>query len=223
MKFLSLLTLLAALSFSTARADDFTPMNQDTITRTNNGTTPVAVGNTSAAVSNISAPSATDTWVFQIDIESSFPTGRLSNQAAEGWGPEGSLGYRFAQNITLSLETGYVGYSAKNGLLNTTWAMVPVLLKGQYNLGNGNIQPYGFLGLGLAVNSQSSFFAAPGDSLNEVDFLQEAGLGISFALLTQTYLFIQTKIEIDDTSAHYAGDQPTVLLPIDIGLNILVN
>jgi hypothetical protein len=219
-----ILLLINYLGFiSAARADDFSPMNQDTITRTNNGTTPAAVGAAPSAIANTAIPSNFGTWIIQVDGETSFPTGRLNNVAVEGWGPEASFGYRFPQNITLSLESGYIGYAAKSGVLNTTWDMVPVLLKGQYNFGSGNIQPYFFLGLGIALNSESSSFAGPGGAVGENDFLEEAGLGVSFALLTQTYLFFQSKVEVDNTSSNYAGDQPTVLIPVDVGLNILVN
>jgi len=219
-----MLLLINLLGFiPSVRADDFTPLNQDTITRTNNGNTPAAVGPAPSVVANTTVPSPLGTWVVQVDGETSFPTGRLNNVVGEGWGPEGSFGYRFPQNITLSLEAGYVGYAAKNGALNTTWDIVPILLKGQYNFGSGNIQPYLFLGLGIALNYESSSFAGPGGAVGEADFWEEAGLGVSFALLTQTYLFIQSKVEIDNTSSNYAGDQPTVLIPIDVGLNVLVN
>jgi hypothetical protein len=225
MKNLLLLVFLGTLfSSSSVWADDFSPMNQDTITQTNNSTAPVA-NNTlpSVAANNAAVPTNIGTWIFQVDGETSFPTGHLNNVAAEGWGPEGSFGYRFPQNITLSIETGYVGYAPKNGMLNTTWDVVPILLKCQYNFGNINIQPYLFLGAGIALNAQSSSFAGPSGVVSETDFLEEGGLGISFALLTQTYLFIQGKVEVDNTSSNYAGDQPTVLIPIDVGLNIQVN
>jgi hypothetical protein len=225
MKNLLLVVFLGTMvSSACAWADDFSPMNQDTITRTNNGTTPVA-NNTlpSVAANNAAVPASVGTWILQIDGETGFPTGNLNNVAAEGWGPEGSFGYRFPQNFTLSLETGYVGYAPKNGMLNTTWDIIPILLKGQYNFGSGYVQPYLFLGAGVALNSQSSSFAGPNHTAGEADFLEEAGLGISFVLLTQTYLFIQSKVEVDNTSSNYAGDQPTLLIPIDVGLNIQVN
>src|ERR1700677_1688336 len=82
-------------------ADDFSPMNQDTITRTNNGTTPVASNTLPSVAANTSVPSNISTWVFQIDGETAFPTGNLNNAVDEGWGLEASVGYRFPQNITL--------------------------------------------------------------------------------------------------------------------------
>jgi hypothetical protein len=160
------------------------------------------------------------TWVFQINSETGFPTGRLNNVVNEGWGAQASFGYRFPQNITLSLEGGYMGYSAKSGVLNTTWAALPFMLVGQYSFSSGTIQPYVFLGAGMAFNSQASSFAG---TAAENDFLEEAGLGISFALVTQTYLFVQSKVEVDNTSSAYAPDQPTVLIPLDVGLTIQVN
>ena len=163
------------------------------------------------------------TWVFQINSETGFPTGRLNNVVNEGWGAQASFGYRFPQNISLSLEGGYMGYSAKNGVLNTTWATLPFMLVGQYSFSSGSIQPYIFLRAGMAFNSQSSSFAGPSGTVAENDLLEEAGLGISFALVTQTYLFVQSKIEIDNTSSAYAPDQPTVLIPLDVGLTIQVN
>lgn len=223
-KILILLLINMLGLISAVWADDFSPMNQDTITRTNSGTAPI-VNNTlpSVVANNAAIPVNTGTWVIQVDGETAFPTGHLNDRVSEGWGPEGSFGYRFPENITLSLETGYVGYAAKNGVINTTWDIIPIILKGQYNFGSGNIQPYFFLGLGLALNSESSSFAGPSGVVSETDFLEEAGLGVSFFLLTQTYLFVQSKVEVDSTSSNYADDQPTALIPIDIGLNILIN
>src|SRR5665213_922041 len=208
---------------SVSRADDFTPMNQDTITRTNNGPTPVRDNTVPQAVTTPVNPVQTNLgcWVFQVNAETGFPTGNLNNVANEGWGSEGSIGYRFPQNITILAESGYAGYAAKSGVLNTTWDLIPIVLKGQYNFGNAGIQPYVFLGAGFALNSQSSSFAGSTYARGETDFLEEAGLGISFAVAPQIYLYVQTKIEIDNTSSNYAADQPTVIIPLDIGLNIL--
>jgi hypothetical protein len=208
---------------SISRADDFDPLNPDTITRTNSGTTPVRNNTIPEAVAPPGIPVQTNIgcWIFQVNAETGFPTGNLNNVVNEGWGSEASFGYRFPQNITISLESGYAGYGAKNGVLNTTWALIPIVLKGQYNFGNAGIQPYVFLGAGIALNSQSSSFAGSTYAKSETDFLEEAGLGISFAVAPQIYLYVQTKIEIDDTSVHYAADQPTVVIPLDIGLNIL--
>ncbi len=187
----------------------------------------LGLASTAYADTEISATSTATptigTIVFQIDGETSFPQGQLGNTALQGWGPEISGGYRFPQNITLSLETGYVGLGFKGNQFNTTWDMLPILLKGQYNFSSGYIQPYVFLGAGLALNFQSSTFAGTAYTASEVDFLEEAGLGISFSLIEQIYLFIQTKIEIDNTSSHYAPDQPTVLIPVDVGLVMSVN
>lgn len=208
---------------SVSRADDFTPMNQDTITSTNNGTVPVANNTLPEAVTTPVTPVQPNggCWVFQVNAETGFPMGRLNNVANEGWGSEGSFGYRFRQNITVSLESGYAGYSAKSGVLNTTWDLIPIVLKGQFNFGNAGVQPYVFLGAGIALNSQSSSFAGLTYAKGETDFLEEAGLGISFAVAPQIYLYVQSKVEIDNTSGNYAADQPTVIIPLDIGLNIL--
>lgn len=224
MKKISILFCIGMLSLSSmSRADDFTPMNQDSITRTNNGTTPVKNNTLPEAVATPVVPVQPNVgcWIFQVNAETGFPTGNLNNVANEGWGSEGSFGYRFPQNITISLESGYVGYSAKSGVLNTTWDLIPIVLKGQYNFGNAGIQPYVFLGAGLALNSQSSSFAGLTYARGETDFLEESGLGVSFAVAPQIYLYVQTKIEIDNTSGNYAADQPTVIIPLDIGLNIL--
>jgi hypothetical protein len=224
MKKLLILFFIGMMGLSSvSRADDFDPLNPDTISRTNNGTAPVRNNTVPEAVTTPVSPVQTNVgcWVFQVNAETGFPTGDLNNVANEGWGSEGSFGYRFPQNITVSLESGYAGYSAKNSVLNTTWDLIPIVLKGQYNFGNAGIQPYVFLGAGIALNSQSSSFAGPTFAKGETDFLVEAGLGISFAVAPQIYLYVQTKIEIDNTSVNYAADQPTVLIPLDIGLNIL--
>ncbi len=224
MKKISILFFTGMLSLSSiSRADDFDPLNTSTISRTNYGASPVrnntVPGADTAAVKVVQ--SNTGCWVFQVNAETGFPTGNLTRAANAGWGGEASFGYRFPQNITASLETGYAGYAAKSGVLNTTWDFIPIVLKGQYNFGNAAIQPYVFLGAGVALNSQSSSFAGLNYTRGETDFLEEAGLGISFVVAPQIYLYVQTKVEIDDTSGNYASDQPTVVIPLDIGLNIL--
>lgn len=160
------------------------------------------------------------TWVVQINSETGFPTGHLNNAVNEGWGAQASVGYRFPQNISLSLEGGYMSYPAKSNALNTTWVTLPLMLVGQYNFSGGSIQPYVFLGAGMAFNSQSSSFEGPSQTVAENDFIEEAGLGVAFLVVTQTYLFVQSKVEIDNTSGAYAPDQPTVLIPLDVGLTI---
>ncbi|HXL72814.1 MAG TPA: hypothetical protein VN963_04230, partial [bacterium] len=127
------------------------------------------------------------------------------------------------QNITISLEAGYMDYAARSGVLNTTWGMAPILLKGQYNFSTGPVQPYVFLGAGLALNAQSSSFAGSNYAASENDFLGEAGAGISFLVMAQIYLFIQSDVQLDNTSSGYAPDQPTVIIPLDIGFNFLAD
>jgi hypothetical protein len=225
MKIVLTLFFIGMLGFvSTSWADDFEPMNADSITKTNNDTAPVVVNTVPAATpTETPVPVVISSWVFQLNAETGFPTGHLNSIADQGWGAVASVGYRFPQNITLSFEAGYVAYPARSGVLNTTWGMAPILLKGQYNFSTGPVQPYVFLGAGLALNAQSSSFAGSTYAASENDFLGEAGAGISFLVMAQIYLFIQSDVQLDNTSSGYAPDQPTVIIPLDIGFNFLAD
>jgi hypothetical protein len=174
------------------------------------------------SVSLVLADSATGTtdngaWYMQINGDTSFPTANLANQVNQGWGGEGSIGYRFPQKLDLSLESGYDTYSAKNGNNNGMWNMVPVVLKLQYAFGESPTKPYLFVGAGLAFNNKSANFFGGTVSSSETDFLEEAGVGLSFAMSSGTVFFVQGKIEVDNTTSAYASDVPTIVFPINIG------
>ena len=156
-------------------------------------------------------------WFIQINGDTSFPTGNLSTHANQGWGGEGSLGYRFTHHTEISLESGYDTFSGKNGV-NTTWNMVPLIAKLQMGLGGDVIRPYGFVGAGAAFNSQSTTFGNFNGSNAEIDFLDELGVGLSLIVTEKTSFFVQGKMEMDCTSSRYAGDQPTLLFPINVGM-----
>jgi opacity protein-like surface antigen len=154
-------------------------------------------------------------WFMQLNGDTSFPTANLANQVNQGWGGEGSIGYTFPQNFSLSAESGYDTYSTKGGINNNNngaWVLVPLVFKLQYNVGNASTQPYLFVGGGFAFNSKSANFPGPS---NETDFLEEAGVGLSFGTF-----FVQGKIEVDNTTGIYASDTPTIVFPINIGWKV---
>jgi hypothetical protein len=172
------------------------------------------------SVSHVLADSTTmgnGSWFMQINGDTSFPTANLSNQVNQGWGGEGAIGYRFPMNLELSAESGYDTYSTKNGNNNGMWNMVPLLLKLQYNLGDSSTKPYVFVGGGLAFNTKSANFFGTTFSNSETDFLEEAGVGLSFAMMSGTIFYIQGKIEVDNTTSSYASDVPTIVFPINVG------
>jgi hypothetical protein len=162
-------------------------------------------------------------WFAQISGNSNFPTGHLDQAVNQGWGGEGSIGYRLPGHIELSLESGYDTFQAKNNLFNGTWNMVPVVVKGQIYLGHSMIRPYLFVAAGLAINSESASFLGITGTANETDFLEEAGIGFAFPLGNRSNFFIQGKVDFDNTSSHYAKDQPTVFFPISAGFQFMMN
>ena len=154
---------------------------------------------------------------MQINGDTSFPTANLANQVNQGWGGEGSIGYRFPANLEVAVESGYDTYSTKNGNNSGMWNVVPLVLKLQYNLGESPTKPYLFVGGGLAFNNKSANFFGGTISSNETDFLEEAGVGLSFAMMSGTVFFVQGKIEVDNTTSSYASDVPTIVFPINVG------
>jgi hypothetical protein len=156
-------------------------------------------------------------WFVQMNGDTSFPTGNLTNRVNQGWGGEGSLGYRFSRDAELSVESGYDTFSGKQGT-NNTWNIVPLILKAQYSIGDDMIRPYGFVGAGVSFNSQSTTFGGFTGSNAEVDFLDEFGVGLSLVVTEKVFFFVQGKMEMDFTSSNYSSDQPTLLFPLNAGL-----
>jgi hypothetical protein len=163
-------------------------------------------------------------WFMQLNGDSSFPTANFSGQVNQGWGGEGSIGYRFPGDLALALESGYDTYSTKNGNNSGMWNMAPLLLKLQYNVGEAAVSPYLFIGGGLAFNNKSgNYFGGGGSPTSETDFLKEAGVGLSFGMMSGTVFFVQGKIEVDSTTSAYASDVPTILFPINVGWKVALN
>jgi hypothetical protein len=168
-------------------------------------------------------PPEKGTWFMQLNGDLDSPTGNLANAVNQGWGGEASIGYHLYKNLQLSVETGYDTYSEKDTAFNGSWNLVPLVLKGAYILISGPIRPYVFLAAGMAFNSRLANFGSFTGSNSETDFLGEAGFGLSLAMAERSSVFIQTKMEIDTTSADYAADQPTILIPLNFGLKFALN
>jgi len=170
-----------------------------------------------ASADPIQGPGSSDNgaWFMQINGDTSFPTATLANEVNQGWGGEGSIGYRFPQNFDLSVESGYDIYSTVNPNTTGTWNVVPLVLKLQYNIGEMPTKPYLFVAGGFAFNSKSANFG--GTPTTETDFLEEAGVGLSFDLMSGNIFFVQGKIEVDNTTGAYASDVPTIVFPINAG------
>jgi hypothetical protein len=162
-------------------------------------------------------------WVLQANFDNSFVLGNLSNDVNPGWGGEYSIGYRFPIDLELSIENGYDAYAGRTGSFNSTWDVTPLVFKVQYGFGNSFIQPYIFLGAGVAFSGKAS---SPDGSLNnagETDFLDEGGFGLDLELTGNSSFFVQSKLETDYTSAHYAGGPTFLLFPLIAGFRFLLN
>ncbi len=168
-------------------------------------------------------PPQKGTWFMQMNGDLDFPTGNLAQAVDQGWGGEISIGYHLPRDFEIGIELGYDTYSEKNGAFTGTWNVTPLVVKLAYVIGKGSVQPYLFLAGGIAFNSKHADLGAlPGNAL-EADFLGEAGLGLSFAISGASCVFFQTKMELDNTSAGYAADQPTILMPLNLGINFPLN
>ncbi len=163
------------------------------------------------------------TWFMQMNGDLDSPTGNLANAVNQGWGGEGSIGYRLSSHFQLSLETGYDTYSEKDTAFNGSWNLVPLVVKGAYVMGSGFVRPYIFLAAGMAFNSRLANFGSFTGSNNEADFLGEAGFGLSFYMGDRSSVFLQSKMEFDNTSSNYASDQPTILLPLNAGIKFALD
>ncbi len=170
-----------------------------------------------------SSPDYYNRWFIQVNGDMGLPTGHLANAVNTGWGGEGSIGVQVDRNLDVSVESGYDTYAAKNTTFNATWNMVPLILKAQVYGGNGRTRPYVLFGAGAAFNSQTASFGNLTASNSEVDFLGEAGVGLSIGLSDQSSFFAQVKVEMDNTSTNYAADMPTVLVPINAGFKFALN
>jgi hypothetical protein len=160
-------------------------------------------------------------WFIQINGDSGFPTGNLANNVNQGWGGEGSIGYHFAHDYAVAVESGFDTYSAKGGA-NAQWNMVPLIFKVQMGGYSAGVSPYLLLGAGVAFNSETATVFGITGNASETDFLGEAGLGLAFPLSDKANFFVQGKVEADMTSSNYSKDQPTVLIPINAGFQFLM-
>ena len=161
-------------------------------------------------------------WIIQDDLDTSLALDNMANDVNPGWGSEVSLGYRFPIDLEFSVETGFNTYSGRTDSFYQTWTMIPLVFKIQYGFGAGLIQPYVFLGAGLAFNLKTASKDASLIDASEADFLDEAGFGLDFELEDNTSFFVQSKIEIDYTSTNYATGQP-YLFPFTAGFKFLLN
>jgi len=162
-------------------------------------------------------------WIFQGCLDNSFTLGNLSNDVNEGWGGETSLGYRFPNNLEISIESGYNAYSGRTNGFNSTWDVAPLVFKVQYGFGNSIIQPYVFVGAGIAFNVKAS---SPDGSLSDTgedDFLDEGGFGLDFELVENPSFFVQSKLETDYTSVNYASGTTFIIFPLIAGFKFLLN
>jgi hypothetical protein len=168
-------------------------------------------------------PPEKGTWFLQINGDLDSPTGNLASAVNQGWGGEISIGYHLPVNFEIAVETGYDTYSEKNNAFNGSWNVTPLVVKGIYLIGHQFIQPYVFLAAGMAFNSKLANYGSFTGSNNEGDFLGEAGLGLAFNMTSSSSLFLQMKMEVDNTSASYAADQPTVFIPLNAGVKFALN
>ena len=182
---------------------------------------------------------STGSWVLQaqtgLNILASS-AGDFITFGGTGYSLEGSLGYAFSKNFTLSLLAGYDAQPAHipaapvhDAGLNYT----PIQIVGQYNLGGEGFCPYLTLGAGIAMNviGFDTFGGGIGQSIEftETDFLLSPGLGVSFPLSDKAQFFVQGRVDIDFFSSTYAGfitsiaaknfDTPQIFIPIQAGLS----
>jgi outer membrane protein W len=169
-------------------------------------------------------PASNGKWFMQLNGDLDSPTGNLANAVNQGWGGEAAIGYYFPHNFEISLETGFDTYSEKDIAFNGSWNLLPLVLKAQLHFfDDSDVQPYLLLAAGAAFNSRYATFGSFTGSNNEVDFLGEAGFGLSFILSPQSSFYVQAKMELDNTSSNYAADQPTVLISLNAGVKFALN
>ncbi|GEM_PF-2539089 len=162
-------------------------------------------------------------WIFQDNLGTSFALGGLSNDVNPGWGGEASLGYRFPIGLEFSFEGGFDAYSGRTDSFYKTWNVMPLVIKVQYGFGTSLIQPYLFIGAGVAINVKSASADASLSDASETDFLDEGGFGLDFELVHDSSFFIECKIETDYTSSHYASATTLLLSPLIAGFKFLLD
>lgn len=197
-----------------------------------------------------SSESSDSHWVLQAQGGGDFilsntvdgtPTNPITVNSP-GWGFNGSVGYAFSKDFSLSAMMGYqvfpVSVPGMPSTVGMSLAYMPVQVVGQYYFNNDDTRVYGLLGVGLAMNSFSQTVAnvpvtgaSGGTVIQETDFLLSPGLGVAFKLSDKADLFLQGKLEIDFFSKDLADwfttgpgstkpfDTPQLLLPVQVGLS----
>src|SRR5277367_6401920 len=95
-------------------------------------------------------------WVEQVGGSLAFPTsGDASKTYSAGFGGDFSVGYRISPNISEGLMTGYYQFDLQNPPTGTSgdFSYVPLMEVTRCVIGDGDVRPYAFMGIGLAFNT----------------------------------------------------------------------
>jgi hypothetical protein len=162
-------------------------------------------------------------WIEQVDGGFIFPISTAAGTLYDwGFGGDILIGYRFDRNFSLSADVGYYDCDEKSlGGDSGEWLYSPILLLARYNFGSGSVRPYLILGAGLAVNSYSLTSSFLGQvSHRETNPLLSPGLGILFVVTRDTALYIQTRLDLNFSTANGPWiDNPSIFLPLKGGLS----
>ncbi len=145
---------------------------------------------------------------------------------------EVQAGYAFPGNFSLGLEYGIGNFTFKN--LPSGYSMnlshSPLEIVAQYDIPIGaGFYPFVLLGAGIAMDSLSMTPAPPASAVtNWTNFELDPGIGLGFKLAGGLDLFLRMKMAMDfETTAEsnaskgkLYSDNPIILFPIQIGMNI---
>jgi opacity protein-like surface antigen len=241
-KFLSLtLGLMMTASVSMAADAVATPAGTPSVS-----TTPV-VSSTPSVVATPSATSVPKASASVVSSNGGFfiqADGGLvlpvSSQAATalsaGWDALGKVGYAFDNAWSLGIKSGYSSEPGANAYFTSAvkanFNQVPLVLEGQINLTDGPFTPFVTLGAGLVFDSisytVSGGYASSGKSPNWTNFALDPGIGFSYAFDKSFKLFIEADYLIDFENSNQTSatsefaDNPLMLIPINVGVNILL-
>jgi len=223
MKYLPLMVLVGCLSTAGLSAQTSTSLNQVLAIAS-----PTPSPEASPARPGSGNLEPQERWVEQIDGGFALPADPSPAHPDSGIGGDINIGYRFNRTLALFIGSGYYQFAIPSPAAGSEalLAYIPLAAILRVTFGDGPIRPYFFGGAGIALNTFTQNYA-PGSAVlkishAETDFYLAPGLGFLYRFSGNMAVFLQTRVDLDYTSAAGLGlplDGPSVFIPIQAGLS----
>ncbi len=170
-------------------------------------------------------------WIEQIDGSFALPSISTIEVSNPGYGGDINVGYRFNHTWALFFGVGYYQYNivTLSDAVNSQLNYIPLTLFLRMVLGEGPFHPFIFAGGGAVINTFTQNFPEgdPIRSVNksEIDPYLGPGAGVLYKFSSDMAVFVQTRIDLDFTSAFGLGipmAHPSIFIPVQAGISFFL-